>query len=564
MFWLVSIAVNLAVLFAVLHFAAMYYETNDDFSIACKINEGYPYVGFVNYYLCKTLIPLQGMFPNVNIFMLSQIVMSFVAFTAVYRILIDRSRDVAEWLLAAVVIAFFAFDHYSAIQFTKTSALLMAAGLVYVADAYTRRRGVIPYIGGFLLYFIGVCYRQMGMFPALSYIFLFMLIWWILNGKEYFKGKKPVLEIGLIILTVALLVAPYGFDKLSDRMNASTPELALAREYQAERIKITDYPLTKYYDDFKDEYEAAGISENDIYTIDRFVLDYDGAASLENLKTINKINSPALSQYMTAEKAVNIFVKRTLKGLEERSMTGMHIIALALICVFMVLTVRPKSWLYIPFIGALTVVLYIAIYYMQRTNYRAFYVADVSAAFWLLYVFMAEGKAPQRKAWRKWVCRVLCVALAAVLLTLFPKAIRIENYKAEHNKDMTASDEVTAYLEEHPDMFYVMPTPVQKWPQAYLDPMKPAKMQENCTNTGGWEAMTPSRLSFLAKHGATNPVKDLIDNPDMLMFGKYKHSMLLEYYNKWYGGEGKEIVFEKVDEVDGAGIYRVISVDLQN
>ena len=561
LFWLVSIAVNLAILFAVMHFAPMYYETNDDYSIACKIAEGYPYVGFVNYYLCRVLIVLQKLFTGVNIFMLSQIVMSCIAFTAVYRVLIERSREVTEWLLAAVVIAFFSFDHYSAIQFTKTSALLMASGLLYVADAYTRRKNILAYIGGFLLYFIGVSYRQMGMFPALSYVCLFMLVWWILNGKEYFKGKKPVLEIGLILVIVALLVVPYPFDMQSDRMNASTPELALAREYQAQRIKITDYPLVKNYEKFKDEYDAAGISENDILTIDRFVLDYDGAASLENLKTINRINAPALSTHMTVGKAVKKFIRKTIKALRERSFTGMHIIALAFICVFMLLAVRPKSWIYIPLIGALTVALYITIYYMQRTNYRAFYVADVSATLWLLYVIMAEGKESERRAWRTWAGRLLCILAAAALLTLFPKAVKIENAKAAHNIDAVASEEVAAYLESHPDKFYIMPTPIQKWPATYLNPLAPAKMQDNCTNTGGWEAMTPSRLDFLAEHGMSNPVKDLIDSPDALMFGKYKKDMLLEYYNKWYGSEDKTIVFEQVDEVTDIPIYRVVSVD---
>lgn len=562
-FWLISLAVNLVILFAVTRFVPMYYETNDDYSIACKIAEGYPYVGFVNYYLCRVLIVIQKAFTGVNVFMLSQIVMSFMAFTAVFRVLIERSKEVTEWLLAACVIAFFAFDHYSAIQFTKTSALLMAAGLIYVADAYTRRKSILAYIGGFLLYFTGVCYRQMGMFPAISFIFLFMLVWWILNGKEYFKGKKPVLEIGLVLVIVVLLVAPYGFDKMSDRMNASTPELALAREYQAERIKITDYPLTKNYNKFKADYDAAGLSENDLYTVDRFVLDYDGAATLENLKTINKINSPAFSTHMSIKKAVKKFVRKTFKALKERSFTGMHIIALAGLCAFMLLAVRPKSWVYIPLIGALTVALYITIYYMQRTNYRAFYVADVSAALWLLYVIMAEGKAPgERKALRVWSARLLCVIAAAAVLCFFPKAGRIENAKAEHNLDMVASEEATAYLESHPDNFYVMPTPVQKWPATYLDPLAPAKMQDNCTNTGGWETMTPSRLNFLAAHGVSNPVKDLIDAPNMYMFGKYKKDMLLEYYNKWYGSEDLKIDLEKADEVDGIDVYKVVSVDL--
>ena len=58
-----------------------------------------------------------------------------------------------------------------------------------------------------------------------------------------------------------------------------------------------------------------------------------------------------------------------------------------------------------------------------------------------------------------------------------------------------------------------------------------------------------------------NPVKDLIDNQDALMFGKYKKDMLLEYYNKWYGSEDKTIVFEQVDEVTDIPIYKVVSVD---
>ena len=138
----------------------------------------------------------------------------------------------------------------------------------------------------------------------------------------------------------------------------------------------------------------------------------------------------------------------------------------------------------------------------------------------------------------------------------------IENAKAEHNIDMVASEEVAAYLESHPDNFYVMPTPVQKWPATYLDPLAPAKMQDNCTNTGGWETMTPSRLNFLAAHGVSNPVKDLIDAPNMYMFGKYKKDMLLEYYNKWYGSEDLKIDLEKTDEVDGIDVYKVVSVDL--
>ena len=550
------------ILVAVMHFTELMYETNDDYSISCKIAEGYPYVGFVNYFLCRLLILMAPVFPETNIFVLSQIAISFVAFVVVLKVIFERNEEFFESALAVAVVAFFSFDHYCSVQFTKTSALLMAAGLLYVADTYTHSRSPLSFFIGFLLYFTGVCYRQMGLFPAAAYIAVFMIIWWMLNGREYFKGRSVVRETVLVIVIVSFIIAPYGFDKLSDRMNAGTPELALAREYQALRVRITDYPVLDNYDRFADEYEEAGISKNDVAMIDRFMIDYDGGASLENLRTINRINAPAASGEMTIEKAEKKFLKKVIKSVNKRDFTGMHILFLIGMAAFMLIVTRPKSWLYIVIIGALTAGLYITINYMQRTNYRAFYVADVSAAIWLMYVIASQSRGDKpRKTWHMWLERLLCIIFAAMILSYFPKEASILAAKSAHNAEVVETEEIKEYLRAHPDNFYVMPTPKQKWPDTYLKPLAPAKMQENCTNTGGWEAMTPSRLNFLKKHGMSNPIKDLIDAPNKYIFGKYKFDMLNEYYNKWYGGEDKTIIIEKIDEVDEIGIYRVVSVD---
>ena len=62
--WLISLAVNAVILAAVLYFTDLMYETNDDFAIAEKLAAGYPYVGFVNYYLCRALMAVQAYAPN--------------------------------------------------------------------------------------------------------------------------------------------------------------------------------------------------------------------------------------------------------------------------------------------------------------------------------------------------------------------------------------------------------------------------------------------------------------------------------------------------------------------
>ena len=558
--WAFSIAVNAIIAIAIFRLSEIYYETNDDYSIACKIVEGYPFIGFVNYYYCSLLIPVQRLITSLNVFVLSQIVASFFSFIVLFKIIVERKKDVVYLSLNALLIAFFSFDHYSSIQFTKTAALLMCVGLIVIADAYIYQKRFPSYILGYLLFFTGTCYRQMGMFPALAYILGFMLIWWAINGKDFFAEKRASNAIAVVLIIVAMLIAPYGFDKLSDAKNASTPELSLAREYQAERIKITDYPLLDYYDQLSEEYEKVGISENDLITIDRFILDYDGAASLENLKVINSINSSVVSSEMTVKKATKRFCRNAIKSITKRNFTGIHLLILAVLSMVTVFCTKPRTWAYVVAFALISATLYITIYYMQRVNYRAFYVADVSAAFWLVYVLATEETKWESNS-RRWIKRSAYIIAIVLIAALFPREITLLDAKATHNNNSVASTAIEDYLKEHKDHFYIMPTSIQKWPRLYLQPLKMPYMQDNCTNTGGWETMTPSRMDFMANHGVSNPIKDLIDNPQLLLFGKYKTEVFLEYYNKWYGSENRSISFEKVDEVDGIEIFKVISID---
>ena len=83
--WLISLIINLAILTAVLAVTDVMYETNDDFTISLEIADGYPFVGFVNYFLCRILIAIQRFFPAGNIFMISQMIMSFAAFYFISR-----------------------------------------------------------------------------------------------------------------------------------------------------------------------------------------------------------------------------------------------------------------------------------------------------------------------------------------------------------------------------------------------------------------------------------------------------------------------------------------------
>ena len=75
--------INAAVLAVMLVFTRVTYETNDDYAIASRLAAGYPYVGFVNYFLCKAIIAVQKLIPAVNWYVIVLMAASFAAFTCI-------------------------------------------------------------------------------------------------------------------------------------------------------------------------------------------------------------------------------------------------------------------------------------------------------------------------------------------------------------------------------------------------------------------------------------------------------------------------------------------------
>ena len=91
--WLISLAVNGLILALTFVLTDPVYETNDDYAIASRIVDGYAEVYFVNYYLCKVLIVLQSLFKTINVHVVSQMVGAFVAFTCIYKVILDAAED---------------------------------------------------------------------------------------------------------------------------------------------------------------------------------------------------------------------------------------------------------------------------------------------------------------------------------------------------------------------------------------------------------------------------------------------------------------------------------------
>lgn len=555
-----SIVFNAAVLAAVLLLTDMAYETNDDFAISSRLASGYPYVGFVNYFLCKALIAVQQVFPVINWYVIFLIAVSFISFTCILYTIMDAGENRIVRAVAAMMIIFFSVDHYCAIQFTKTAALVMTAGMLMLVSCLTEKKKATAYIFPMIMIYLGACIRVDALLAAAGFAGIYGLVWLIQNRKRLISdGFFTLPKIALYICVVVLVAGAYGLDQYSCRINVSTDALRYAEDYSLYRSNIVDYPTFEYYEDHVAEYDAIGISENDIYLIDHWVFDYEGAASMENLRKIDSIDRNNDSRMTVLIKSTKRCIKDIYRGLRKFSFTGIHIIYLCCLALWLMLSLKPKHWIYIFGTGLMAMALYVAVYYMQRPAYRALYVADIGAAVWLIYYLM-KNMDEVTQGRRKGASAVIGVAVILVTAMLMLPAYRGCQNKASSAAGKAMSETMQEFFLDNDDKFYVWATTEKKSSRLYMTPwLAPDSRDRNVISTGGWGVLSPYMLDKLAEYGMYNPIKDLIDNNDAYYIGNKNISRMEEYYNKWYGSDEKKIKMEQVDEVDGRKIWRIIS-----
>jgi hypothetical protein len=322
--------------------------------------------------------------------------------------------------------------------------------------------------------------------------------------------------------------------------------------------------LYEYYEDNADAYAEIGISENDLNLIDHWYFDYDGAASVENLTNIVAVDSADETPAYTGSKAVNIFKKEAIRSLKKLDYTGSHLIILFMIAVWMLISLSPRHWLYIFATGGLAACMYLALYYMQRPEYRALYIADIGAAMWLLYAASVGYKAPteSQRNLHSIPMKIMgvCIIIASVMLML-PAHHNIQKSFDKASRKVMPS-EMTEYIQAHDDSFFVFGTQEKKSSASYITPLKAPDTyaDRNIMGAGSWGTMSPYVLNKLRAYDMENPIRDLIDNDKAYYVGNKRIKRLTEYYNKWYGGEGKTIVMDNVDNVGGYNIWQIRTV----
>jgi len=562
---LYALVFNAAVLTSYIIFAGVSYESNDDYTLSVMISTaGYCNYSFINFFLCKFICMIQSVLHFANWFVLFQMLLSYIAFTAVTCIFLARNRYRITMALFFICITIFSFDHYSRIQFTKTSTLLITAGALLIIYAWMKSRGkALPYVFGTVLTVIGSMYRFQNILMIFGFAAVFILGFIITGIKRnmktdvYRRKTRNILILSAIFLTI--FAGSYAVNLLSYNMDHSTPGLQRYMTYDTARSAVSDYQMN--YNECKETCRKCGISENSYNLMQwNWYYDYNGAASESNLIALGKSRT-ADHKNISPVSSTETFVAYVGKNIKGHSRTGMHIVILMAITVIGMLTFK-KKWMFFPFfIGTFTILSYMYLLHIGRMPYRATYGIDLAAALFLIF---SMNFAKARYNLKSGISKTFLTAAAVILVavSLFINISAASSIKTQYGS-VYYSDALLKYMQKNNDKVFVFDTRTSGSYAMHLsyynEPLKkfPDSYNSNLLSFGGWGTLSPYNDQILSRFDIDNVFQDIINNKNVYVVDIYNKSDMEKYLNDYYGEKNRTIYYNYVDRISGMDIWRV-------
>lgn len=535
----------LVVAYAIL-FLHPYYGSNDEFSLAAIASGAYGDYTQYFIYLHSGFAWLMKLFylcvPGLNWYTLIMYGLIFLSLTAIGCTWIRRFGKTGTVLAFMLVLAC-AQPLYVEMQYTKTAAVVTAAGYVLL---FCARRRLPQMAGGIVLLLLGswIRFQAFGMVSLVAFgmwLHLALTAW---NRKDWktflLKDCAPcVIAFGLIFGSIALenvLVYAPG-----------SPE-AHYKEYDKARQQLLDYGVPEW-DEYQADYEALGLTRTDCINLQNWLIaDYDRYTA-DTFKAIASFRKSRPFQWEYLADYLIILAKKPL------------FILGALITLFWLFPLsalkkrKNRLAVFYPYLALLGIYLYfIKIYRVLPIVVTACLIS------FLVFVWSAAGaeiaEAREEKLEGK---RFLAAGLAGVILTtgiclrmliapVFQPPLRSsEPSIAFRNLYDTISEDKTLYYVFDPftnngmELGYSI---FEKLPYDYLT---------NIFTLGGWETESPQVVSNLAAYEQRSLLTSLYMSDRAVLISNTMMEHIMLHLQDIY--DGIFITYSKVNQIGDFDLF---------
>lgn len=553
------------VLWIVINRLCFSYATNDDYIISIMINKNDDKIIFLNYFLNVFICFLQNLIPQINMFMIIQIILCFISFVLINYVILNINSKFKLFFSILFSVSFAGVGSIY-LQWTTTATVVFMGGLflVFYSIFFEKKTCVKRFqmIFGLLFSIIGSLFRLSPVKIVLVFLVGFIVLFELSNminnkGKSW---KDDFLKIRLkkylytFVLCVVLYCLVFGSSALSNSVK-STSEYNAFLEYNNARASVNDYSV-KPYEGNEIFYNSIDIlSQDDLDMISNYHFDKDfftterlssishysgsnGIASViyKVVNNLNKILSNPIRVFifgiallLIIVLSIVVFKKRNrIKMLFPFILSGLWIlfflvfrlsessiamIPIAVIAVMSGFLYNRYHWI-ISFIVSLVVIMLFSYMYLLRLNFRVAF-SFILPAF-LFYVALFDDNNIRIGIHNKMLinpkklrlCNTVCFcAVIALLVLLF---FDVYSYKITPG---SVDRKTIGYVENHKNEVFIYTYDIYRCLDKNVGyALLPPKIPDNTLVYGDWQVSSYYYKNELRKHGISKLFLETIDD----------------------------------------------------
>ncbi len=535
---------QILLLFYAVFFLHPYYASNDEFTLAAIASGAYGgdtwYFIYIHSAFGWILKAFYALLPNVNCYTLVMYALIFLSVMGIGFTWIRKNGWTGAVLAFMLALASLS-PLYVEFQYTKTAAVVTAAGYVLIFGADKKRHTVAGIV--FLLLGSWIRFEAFGMVSIVAFGLWLHRAYRAFVRKEY-GWKRFFLQDCMPFLVAFALV--FGSIALENVL-VYTPGSAAAhyKEYDKARQQLLDYGVPEW-DEYQEEYEALGLTRTDVLNLENWLIADSDRYTAELYQAIVAFRQERPFQWEYLLDYLILLAKKPL------------FILSALLWLLPLRTLRErKNWICVlwPFVALLGIYLYfIKIYRVLPIVVTACLISV------LVFCWTAAGEEiadvwSERLTGRFFIraataaVAVTCVICVNMLVT---PAFRTAPQQSEES---LAYRELYDTITEDKDIYYVF-DPItndgvelgysifEKLPEDYLT---------NVFTLGGWETESPQIVDNLAGYDQWNLMKSLYRSDRAVLISETMLEHLMIHIDDTY--EGLFLTYSKVGEIGDFDLY---------
>ena len=530
-----------------------YFEENDDASLSYIVSGAYGETSsrmiHTNIIIGKILSSLTNFFPLIKWYIVFAYFVLFISFCFLTYVIIKKCGQFGYYV-SVVILTYFGYECYVAIQYTKTAGLATIAGILlilYVLDS--KKWNWVLLTSGSLLVICGsmIRFESFGMVLILMSIAVavFLLKKVIANKMNVKDTIKEYAKCALVFICVFLAVA--GVKYIDYYVYHSVPEWKAYRTFNEKRTLLLDYGMPDF-SEYPEEYLQMGVTENDFFLMRHWVYDdpeYYNLSLMEKMLFIKDAHKESFG----FDVIKRFFVDITKLFVAEKAFCAF------LIIVLLWFIMSRKKWGIVLCTLLLVIGLNIYLFYSGRALMNR-----VDVIIWLAassVILYGAGNCVISQNFK----RIFCTLIGMLII------VNGNNYLTHIDEQKAAieqKEKQQEFCEEiisDEDHLYLVDTSSNIVTKAYqvFDSI-PFGIYRNYYTLGGWETYSPTKLRVLNLYGVQNPFKDIVNNKNIyLIDNRDRIDTKVAYIRAHYDANAQSALIKQFGENN---IYTVFSNEL--